>query len=84
MCQPNEFPQIWEPTNFIPTDNSGIDCKCLCVKVIEQSDNPVPDQLCLAGRIYKDKFMESDYCDKQALEEAIKWYLNIFMAISWM
>ncbi|XP_052810056.1 mitogen-activated protein kinase kinase kinase 15-like isoform X3 [Mya arenaria] len=48
------------------------------LKVIGMSDNPVPDQLCLAGRIYKDKFVESDYQDRQALEEAIKWYKKGF------
>ncbi|XP_052245245.1 mitogen-activated protein kinase kinase kinase 15-like isoform X3 [Dreissena polymorpha] len=48
------------------------------LKVISQSENAVPDHLCLAGRIYKDKFVESDYEDREALQEAIKWYKKGF------
>ena len=42
-------------------------------QVIDSSDSPTPDMLCLAGRIYKDKFTESGYTDQNSLKEAIKW-----------
>ncbi|ESN90605.1 hypothetical protein HELRODRAFT_189913 [Helobdella robusta] len=44
------------------------------LKAIGMSDTDVPDLLCLCGRIYKDKFVESDGADGESLKEAIKWY----------
>lgn len=48
------------------------------LKVIEQTDTPVPDLLCLAGRIYKDFFVDSNYEDSTALDNAIHWYRKGF------
>nr|UCK81532.1 mitogen-activated protein kinase kinase kinase 8-like protein [Arenicola marina] len=61
-------------------NKSGDRDKALTVikKAIEASDSPVPDMLCLCGRIYKDKFIEAKYEDKEALEHAIEWYEKSF------
>uniref|UniRef100_A0A914I5K0 Protein kinase domain-containing protein n=1 Tax=Globodera rostochiensis TaxID=31243 RepID=A0A914I5K0_GLORO len=37
-----------------------------------------PDVICLAGRVYKDKFISSNYEDRQALDKAIEWYRKAF------
>lgn len=42
-------------------------------QAIDQSESPVPDMLCLCGRIYKDMFIESHYADKSFLENAVTW-----------
>ncbi|XP_066934989.1 mitogen-activated protein kinase kinase kinase 15-like isoform X2 [Clytia hemisphaerica] len=39
--------------------------------------NP-PDLLCLAGRIYKDKYYASNFTDDKCRDEAIKWYKTSF------
>lgn len=37
-----------------------------------------PDVICLAGRVYKDKFISSNYEDREALSKAIEWYRKAF------
>ena len=42
-------------------------------ELLKQQKNQVPDFLCLCGRIYKDKFVESDYSDNESRDKAIYW-----------
>ena len=47
-------------------------------EALQIEENCCPDLFCLAGRIYKDLFIESSYQDDNNLDQAIQWYRKGF------
>jgi mitogen-activated protein kinase kinase kinase 5 len=50
----------------------------VCIEALKKRENHFPDMICLCGRIYKDKFTESDHKDQISLDQAIFWYRKGF------
>ncbi|XP_028967642.1 mitogen-activated protein kinase kinase kinase 15 [Galendromus occidentalis] len=50
-------------------------------KALEKKENEIPDYLGLCGRIYKDKYLNSDCKDTDSLKKAIEWYRKGFDAL---
>ncbi|CAN0150395.1 unnamed protein product [Lampetra fluviatilis] len=47
-------------------------------QVVEGCEQPPSDMLCLCGRIYKDKFMDSGCSDTESRDSALEWYRKAF------
>lgn len=52
----------------------------IVMEALERQENVAPDLLALAGRIYKDRFVESNYEDLESRDAAISWFRRAFEA----
>lgn len=48
------------------------------MQTLKVEENHIPDIIGLCGRIYKDKFVESDHTDNVSRDKAIYWYQKAF------
>ena len=51
---------------------------CDVIQLLKVKENHDPDTICLCGRIYKDKFVESKYQDTESRDKAVHWYREGF------
>ncbi|XP_066213810.1 mitogen-activated protein kinase kinase kinase 15 [Saccopteryx leptura] len=50
----------------------------IILQILQNCPSPIPEMLCLCGRIYKDIFLDSKCRDTVSRDKAIKWYRKGF------